>query len=69
MEGIATVVVAWNAGVSRRIAAPRTLITKLPRGTAFGRPNDPDQQLRVLRKALEMLGQDAPIEPVYIEES
>jgi hypothetical protein len=68
MEGIATVVVAWNGGRIRLVNPPRTLITRLDRGLVFGRPNDIAQQRRVLDAALALLAQDAPLEPVTIKE-
>ncbi len=69
MRGIATVVVAWNGGRVRLVNAPRTVITRLPRGTVFGGPGDAAQQSRVLDAALALLGEDGPLEPVYLEES
>ncbi len=69
LEGIATVVVAWNGGRIRLVNPPRVLITRLQRGLAFGQPGDEDQQRRVLAAALGLLEQDAPLEPVVIEES
>ena len=68
MNGIATVVVAWNGGRIRLVKPPRVVITRLARGVAFGRPDDGAQQRRVLNAALGLLEQDAPIEPVYIDE-
>jgi D-proline reductase (dithiol) PrdB len=69
MEGIATVIVAWNGGRVRLLAAPRLLITRLVRGTVFGRPGDAAQQCRVLETALSLLEKEAPLEPVTIQES
>lgn len=69
MEGIATVIVAWNGGRVRMLAVPRLLITRLARGVVFGRPNDPSQQCRVLEQALSLLEKDAPLEPVTIRET
>jgi len=34
----------------------------------FGQPGDVAQQLRILNKALELLEQDAPLEPAYLDE-
>jgi hypothetical protein len=68
MEGIATVVVAWNGGRIRLVKVPRVVITRLERGVAFGRPGDEAQQRRVLDATLALLEQDAPIEPVYLDE-
>ena len=64
MEGLATVIVAWNGGRARLVNVPRMVITRFPRGTIFGRPHDREQQERVLTAALNLLEQDAPLEPV-----
>ncbi len=34
----------------------------------FGQPGDEAQQHRILNKALELLEQDAPLEPAYLDE-
>jgi hypothetical protein len=68
MNGIATVVVAWNAGLIRLVSAPRVVITRLTRGMVFGQPGNVAQQRRVLDAALALLEQDAPLEPVYLDE-
>ena len=68
LNGIASVVVAWNGGRIRLVNPPRTLITRFPRGTAFGQPGDSNKQKMVLNRALELLELDAPIEPIYFEE-
>ena len=67
LVGIATTVVAWNAGRIRLVSPPRVLITTLPRGTAFGLPGDEAGQRYVLDEALALLAQDAPLKPVYLE--
>lgn len=69
MNGVATVVVAWNGGRIRLVSVPRVAITRLERGVVFGRPGDEAQQRRVLEAALALLEQDAPLEPIYLEES
>lgn len=69
MVGIATVVVAWNGGRIRLVNPPRAVITRLPRGTAFGRPGDSPQQQRVLNTALSQLTHDAPIKPLSLPEN
>jgi hypothetical protein len=63
MEGIATVVVAWNSGRARLVNVPRMVCTRFPRGTVFGRPHDQEQHRRVLTAALNLLQQDGPVEP------
>ena len=68
MQGIATVVVAWNGGRIRLVSAPRVVITRLAKGAIFGRPGDSAQQQRVLKSALSLLEKDAPQEPIYLDE-
>ena len=48
------------------VLPPRALITKLPRGTAFGLPGDDAGQRYVLEATLALLEEDAPIKPVYL---
>lgn len=69
MEGIATVVVAWNGGRIRLVNPPRTVITRLSRGLVFGHPGNEEQQRRVLREALSLLEQEGPLEPVALGEA
>lgn len=69
MEGIASVVVAWNGGRIRLVNPPRALITRLKRGLVFGHPGDDEQQRRVLAAALSLLQQDAPLPPQVLEET
>ena len=68
MKGIATIVVAWNGGRIRLVAPPRVVITRLQRGTVFGRSGDTEQQQRTLEAALALLELDAPLEPVTVDE-
>jgi hypothetical protein len=68
IAGIATVVVAWNGGRIRLVSPPRALITRFPRGTALGLPGDAAGQRHTLQTALALLEQDAPLDPVYLEE-
>lgn len=68
MNGIATVVVAWNAGLIRQVSPPRVVITQLARGLVFGQAGDVAQQRRVLNEALDLLERDAPLEPIYLNE-
>ena len=69
MNGIATVVVAWNGGRIRLVSVPRAIITRLDRGLTFGRPGDEAQQRRVLGAALALLEQDGPIDPLSLDEN
>ncbi len=68
MNGIATVVVSWNAGLIRLVSPPRVVITQLARGMVFGQAGDVAQQRRVLNEALDLLERDAPLEPIYLNE-
>ena len=69
MEGIATVVVAWNGGRLRLLSPPRMVVTRLSRGVVFGQPGDQAQQCRILEAALALLEMDAPVEPIYLDEA
>lgn len=66
--GIATTLTSWNAGVTRLTMPPRATFTRLDRGATLGRPGDTAQQLRVLEATLALLTQDAPLEPVQLDE-
>lgn len=68
MEGIATTLTTWNAGVTRLTAPPRGTFTRLGRGSTIGNPGDVAQQRRVLEATLALLGQDAPVEMVRLDE-
>lgn len=69
MEGIATTLTSWNGGVTRLTAPPRAVFTKLKRGATIGKPHDVAQQRRILEATLDVLAQDAPIDPIYLEEN
>lgn len=64
MQGIATVVVAWNHARLRLVGVPRAVLTPLSRGLVFGRPGDREQQESVLDTALQLLEQEGPLAPV-----
>lgn len=68
LEGIASTLTSWNAGVTRLSGPPRATFTKLPRGSTLGQPGDKAQQRRVLVQTLALLREDAPLEPVWLEE-
>lgn len=61
MNGIATVVIAWNGGRIRLVSPPRALITRLERGVVFGMAHQEAQQRQTLQIALSLLEQDAPL--------
>ena len=69
IEGIPSVMTTWRDGVARLAKAPRTTFTKLPRGSSVGAPHDVAQQGRVLKATLALLGQEAPITPVVLDEA
>jgi len=68
MQGVASTLTSWNAGVTRLTAPPRATFTRLPRGSTLGHPHDKAQQRRVLEQTLELLKQEAPLEPVILDE-
>jgi len=68
LNGIATALTSWNAGITRLTAPPRATFTKLVRGSTLGRPHDAAQQRRVLEATLALLAQDAPLDPLYLSE-
>jgi hypothetical protein len=69
MEGIASTLTTWNAGVTRLTSPPRGTFTKLARGATVGKPNDTAQQRRVLEATLALLAQDAPVDMLRLDES
>jgi hypothetical protein len=48
---------------------PRAAYTELVRGATIGAPGDKAQQRRVLEVTLGLLAQDAPVDPVYLDET
>ncbi len=68
LDGVATTLTSWNAGVTRLTMPPRATFTRLARGATLGRPGDAAQQLRVLEATLALLAQDAPVVPVSLDE-
>lgn len=67
-DGVATTLTSWNGGVTRLTMPPRATFTRLARGATLGRPGDTAQQRRVLEGTLALLAQEAPIEPVQLDE-
>jgi hypothetical protein len=68
MQGIASTLTTWNPGRARVTMPPRAIFTKVNRGASLGEPFDSEQQKRILRATLDLLAQDAPIDPIYLEE-
>lgn len=67
-EGVATTLTSWNGGVTRLTMPPRATFTRLARGATMGGPGDAAQQRRVLEATLALLAQEAPLEPVQLDE-
>ena len=68
INGIPSTLTSWNAGRTRITMPPRATFTRLKRGASLGKPGDSVQQRRVLDATLALLAQDAPIEPVLLNE-
>jgi hypothetical protein len=68
INGIPSTLTSWNAGRTRITMPPRATFSRLQRGSTLGEPNNAAQQRRVLEQTLALLAQDAPIDPVYLEE-
>ena len=69
MAGIATTLTSWNAGRTRVTMPPRATFTRLARGATVGAPGDAAQQRRILEATLALLAQDAPLEPLMLDET
>jgi len=67
IEGFATTLISWKAGIIRAVKPPRALITTTDRGATMGSPHNSSQQLRILNNALELLKQAAPQQPTIDE--
>ena len=69
MEGIATTLTSWNAGRTRITMPPRATFSQVNRGSTLGRPHDNAQQRRILDATLALLAQDAPLDPIRLDET
>jgi hypothetical protein len=58
-EGVATTAISMVREHSEKVKPPRALFVPFPFGHAFGRPNEPALQHRVLAAALALLGEPA----------
>ncbi len=58
-QGIATTSISMVREHTEKVKPPRALFVPFPFGHAFGRPNDQGLQHRVLRVALDLLGEGA----------
>lgn len=68
MDGVATTLTSWNAGVTRLTMPPRATFSRLKRGSTLGEPGNAPQQRRILEATLALLSQDAPVNPIVLEE-
>ena len=53
--GISTVLVTMMPSWAELVGAPRTLAVEFPFGQTLGQPHDAEQQMRVIRQALDLL--------------
>jgi hypothetical protein len=68
LQGIATTLTSWNGGVTRLTMPPRATFTRLARGATLGQPGNSAQQRRILEATLALLAQEAPLDPVQLDE-
>ena len=68
LRGVATTIASNNPGRTRITDPPRVTFSRLPRGSTLGAPGDASQQRRILKATLELLAQEAPLKPVYLDE-
>ena len=57
--GVSTTSISLVREHTEKVKPPRALFVPFPFGMAFGRPNDPELQHRVLRAALDLLAEPA----------
>jgi hypothetical protein len=53
--GLSTILVTMMPYWAEKIGVPRTLAVEFPFGHTLGQPHDVEQQMRVIRQALEVL--------------
>lgn len=53
--GLSTILVTNMPFWAEKVGVPRTLAVEFPFGHTLGRPHDVDQQMRVIRQALQVL--------------
>lgn len=68
LSGIATALTSWSFGLTYKVLPPRATYTHLAPGATMGNPGDHAQQKRVLNASLALLADDAPLEPVKLDE-
>lgn len=69
INGIASTLTSWRGAVTRLTMPPRATFTQMPRGMSLGKPHDRAQQRRILEATLALLEQDAPLDPVILNET
>jgi hypothetical protein len=68
LAGIATTLTTWSSAFTRKVLPPRATYTRLKSGATLGQPGDTAQQKRVLNATLALLSEDAPFDPVMLDE-
>jgi len=68
INGIATTLISWKAGIIRAIKPPRALITSTNRGETMGPPHDNIRQRTILITALKLLEKNVTDEPLIWDE-
>lgn len=68
MERVKTTLTSWNSRSIHSVLPPRATLTSLKRGMTLGHPNAQEQQNRILVETLNLLSQDAPLNPVLLQE-
>lgn len=54
---MSTILITVNPMMTQGTGAPRAVHVRFPMGNPVGEPNKPNQQKRIVRSALEVLGQ------------
>lgn len=65
-HGVATVALQLLRHVAERVGPPRALVLPFRHGYPLGQPNDPQVQMHVLEKALQLL--ERPDQPPVLED-
>ena len=68
LAGIATTLTTWSSAFTRKVLPPRATYTRLKSGATLGQPGDTAQHKRVLNATLALLSEDAPFDPVMLDE-
>jgi len=68
IAGYPATLTSWSRAAVHNTVPSRATITRLVAGATLGAPGDEAQQLRVLEATLALLEQEAPVEPVVLDE-